>query len=471
MDALFLLAATPLSIMVLTAILPNAKSVRIVAAILSWVQLAVEFVLFKPVLFDNLAHLTFNQEFSADRLAALFVILTTLIVACCLTQANCFFSAEDEQVELNHLKMFYIASSAFLLSMIFVLVSDNMGFMWISMEATTLSSAALVYFDRTKHSIEATWKYVIICSVGIAFALLGTAFVFASSQHGATNHGSLNFSELMAHANELNPALLRFGFVFCLLGYGTKAGIFPLHNWLPDAHSEAPAPASAMLSGALLNCALFGIWRVSQLFQGDAKIFPMQLMVSMGVITTLAASIFLIRQRSFKRMWAFSSIENVGIILVALGLGSSTLFFMQAVNHSVAKVALFLLSGSIIQACGTKRLNQLRGVFETSPLWAALLLLGTLAVTGLPPFGSFTSEVSILMETVGASWLYCAGLLIALSLSLIAICAHVGGIIFGAPLTNVKMHQPITASIVPSFLLLISLILGVAVNPTTFGVL
>lgn len=470
MESIFLLALIPLSMIFLTIIVPSAKAVRLLAFLLAWAQVAQEISVFRSILFYDISKLVFTPDFAVDRLAALFVILTTTMIACCLTQADFFFSNESARIELRHLKVFYTASAIFLLSMIAVFVSDNLGFLWISMEATTLSSAALVYFDRTKHSIEATWKYVIICSVGIAFALLGTAFVFASSQHGSISHGSLSISTLIEHAEQLNPALLRFGFVFCLLGYGTKAGVFPLHNWLPDAHSEAPAPASAMLSGALLNCALFGIWRVYQLFTPDRRAFPMELMVWMGAITALAASIFLIRQRSFKRMWAFSSIENVGIILIAIGLGSSNLFFLQALNHSVAKVALFLLSGNIIQLCGTKRLNQLRGVLETSPACAGLLLIGTLAVTGLPPFGSFTSEISILNATIRSSfWICAAFVLVALSLSLVAICAHVGGVIFGAPVPITKILHPMKSTLIPALLLAASFGLGLFVGPKTFG--
>ena len=225
-----------------------------------------------------------------------------------------------------------------------VFISNNLGCLLMHNEATTLFSAPLVYFERTKNALEATWKYVIICSVGIALALLGTVFFFAASQHGLFTEGTLNLTSLIAKASSLNYPLMRLGFIFCLLGYGTKAGIFPLHSWLPDAHSEAPAPASAMLSGALLNTALFGIWRISQIvIASHGHSLIMQMLLDVGVVTVLAAALFLIRQHGFKRMWAYSSVENVGIMLVAIGLGSAPLFLLQAINHSLVKVALFLL--------------------------------------------------------------------------------------------------------------------------------
>ena len=214
--------------------------------------------------------------------------------------------------------------------MTFVFMCDNLGYLWIGIETTTLSSAPLIYFDRTKNALEASWKYLIICSIGIAFALLGTIFIFASSQHGAAqlHAGTLSISDLIAHATSLNFPLLRLGFIFCLIGYGTKAGVFPLHSWLPDAYSEAPAPASAMLSAILCNCALFGIWRVVQIAQATNTHAPT--FRAGGNIRNdhRGRSQFdaNVRQHSLKRLWAYSTIENIGIMLVAIGLGSGGLF-------------------------------------------------------------------------------------------------------------------------------------------------
>ena len=354
-----------------------------------------------------------------------------------------------------------------------VFLCNNLGFLWISIEATTLCSAPLVYFDRTKNALEATWKYLIICSVGIGLALLGTVFIFASSQHGALADGSLNFSELLDRAKELNYSLLRLGFIFCLLGFGTKAGIFPLHSWLPDAHSEAPAPASAMLSGSLLNCALFGIWRVSSVVVASGhQVYITKLVIFMGAMTVVAASLFLIRQHSFKRLWAYSSIENVGIMLIAIGLGSAPLFFLQALNHSLAKVALFLLAGNIVQASGAKRLHQLHGLMKSSPIWGCLLTLATFAVTGMPPFGAFVSEISILTQSADlGSWGVVWSVVIALGVALVAVSTHVGRILFGGPKPNFQLFQPVRASLLPGLLMLGSLFLGIMARPNFWMVL
>src|SRR5439155_16745590 len=205
-----------------------------------------------------------------------------------------------------------------------------------------LMSAPLVYFYRSRDSLEATWKYLMLCSVGIAFALLGTVLIFAASQGPDGSSGTLMVDALVTRGARLDPRLLRLGFIFCLLGYGTKAGLFPLHNWLPDAHSEAPAPASAMLSGALLNCALVALWRISGIViaSGHAAVVR-QTMIPMGTLTVLAASFMLLRQHDLKRMWAYSSVEHVGLLTLAMGLGSGSLFLLHAINHSLVKTALF----------------------------------------------------------------------------------------------------------------------------------
>jgi hydrogenase-4 component F len=347
-----------------------------------------------------------------------------------------------------------------------VFICDNLGYLWISIEATTLTSAPLVYFERNKYALEATWKYLTVCSVGIAFALLGTVFIFAASQRGALSIPTLNISELISQAKTLNFPLLRLGFIFCLIGYGTKAGIFPLHSWLPDAHAEAPAPASAMLSGALLNCALFGIWKVSSIINAaQPHSHVHQLVAILGTITVVASSLLLLRQHNIKRLWAYSSIENVGLMVFAIGLGSGPLFFLQALNHSLAKVALFLLTGNIIQATGTKKLNKIYGLIENTPLWAGLLILATFAVTGAPPFGAFVAELSMLSLSMADNrWILALIMIAAITISFIAICAHVGKIILGTGKQGSKGFQPIRAAIIPAILVFGTLVLGLVVN-------
>jgi hydrogenase-4 component F len=467
MTDLFYLAVLPATLAILSLVIGDVKITRKLIPSLIWWQLAIAAFILKPCL-TGAVDINFAPDLAIDKMGSYFILLTTFVVSCCVTHADYYFSAAEahgEAYDAKQLKLFYGSINLFLLAMTSVFVCDNLGYLWMAIEATTLSSAPLVYFERNKFALEATWKYLIVCSVGIAFALLGTVFIFAASQRSPGAVPTLNISELIATAQTLNYPLLRLGFIFCLIGYGTKAGIFPLHTWLPDAHAEAPAPASAMLSGSLLNCALFGIWKVASIINAAQPNSHVHQLVSiLGTVTIVAASLLLLRQHNFKRLWAYSSIENVGLMLFAIGLNSGPLFFLQALNHSVAKVALFLLTGNIIQATGTKKLNKMHGIIEDCPLWAGLLALATFAVTGAPPFGAFVAEMSILSISMDSRWIQAMIIVVAIAISFIAICHHVGKVILGPPKQGYRHFQEIRGAIIPAILVFGSLALGLVIN-------
>ena len=469
MQLLTILLIFPIS-SALLAFFAGRSVTRVAAPLLSWLQVAVLVSICQPLFTGAQQSIVLSDDFAVDRIAAYFLVLTNCIAAFSFTHSRAFFKTEEslkKSIDPQHEKLYYAAASLFVAAMSFVFVCDNLGFLWISIEATTLFSALLVYYSRDKHALEATWKYLIVCSVGIAFALLGTVLIFASSQQDSMTEGSICFHTLIKHGSELQPKLLQLGYIFCLLGYGTKAGVFPLHSWLPDAHSEAPAPASAMLSGALLNCALFAIMRITDLVKLTphhdlATILPMD----WGAITAVAAALLLVYQSGIKRMWAYSSIENVGIMLIAIGLGSHALFFLQALNHSVAKVALFLLSGNIIQECGTKELSKIRGVLKSSPVLGILFAIAAAAVTGTPPFGAFIAEWMILARNADAhNWAIICMLLAALALSFVAICMHVGRLLMGPARPNQMKFSSVSNSIVPAILCVCALVLGMSNLP------
>lgn len=450
--------------LVCTLKIQNSWLRRLITALI-WIKLVVVVFITAPIFNQGVSFVRLSTDFGMDRLSASFVILTNVVAACALSHAACFFSNEDKLGRLNEPRnenWFYFYAALFLCAMDFVFLSENLGFMWIAIEATTLFSAALVYYGRDKHALEATWKYLIVCSVGIAFALLGTIFFFASSQF-YTSAGTLDIRTLMGSAKNLQPKFVQLGYIFCLLGYGTKAGLFPLHTWLPDAHSEAPAPASAMLSGSLLNCSLFAICRLTELVKlTDHAVLATQVPIIWGALTTLTSSFFLVNQMGIKRLWAYSSIENVGIMLSAIGLGAPSLFFLQALNHSVAKVSLFLLSGNIIQLTGSKDLAHIRGILASSPILAVTLILAAAALTGMPPFGSFVSEWLILVKAADSVQIFCAIILIfSLALSFIAISMHVLNMVFGAPKVVNKLQLSFTSIAIPLLLCFCSLLLGV----------
>lgn len=466
METFLFIAIIPLVLAAVSMLLP-LRWVKLCVPTMIWVHMGAVGWALLPVLTGQVKEVRYGNDFAVDQMAALFMLLSIAAVASSLTHAIYFFQSEQRQLEEKHLRVFYAAASLFLLQMTAVFACDNLGALWIAVELTTLTSSPLVYFDRTKSAVEATWKYLIICSVGIAFALMGTILLFAASQHGAADGGSLQISYLMQHADTLNFQLLHLGVVCCLLGYGTKAGVFPLHNYLPDAYSESPAPASAMLSGALINCALYAIWRVTQIvLTASHKGLIIETIIGMGAITAVAASLMLIRQHSFKRMWAYSSIENVGIMLVTIGMGSAPLFFFQALNHSIVKVALFLVTGNIVQASGTKRLKNLHGIIVSAPVWGVLLVLGAFAITGAPPFGLFASELAILISAANpVYWPVALALLLAVSISFIAVCSHVGNIICGSGRPEFVATNQISSSLMPGLLMICSILLGLFVGP------
>lgn len=465
MSEIISIAAIPFVICFLCLFKIQNSILRSCVTVLIWIKLAVVVYLTAPILNQQNGTLSLLADFGIDKLSASFVILTNIVAVSSLSHAAIFFKNEERLGRLTEPRnesWFYFYAALFLCAMDFVFLSENLGFMWIAVEATTVFSAALVYYGRDKHALEATWKYLIVCSVGIAFALLGTILFFASSQF-FTSAGTLDIRVLTGSAKQLQPKFVQLGYIFCLLGYGTKAGLFPLHTWLPDAHSEAPAPASAMLSGSLLNCALFAICRLTELVKlTDHAVLATNVPIFWGTLTTLASSLFLVNQIGIKRLWAYSSIENVGIMLCAIGLGAPSLFFLQAVNHSVAKVSLFLLSGNIIQISGTKDLSQIRGVLTSSPTLAVTFILAAAALTGMPPFGTFVAEWLILLKAVDSGQLLCAVILIlSLALSFIAISVHVLNIVLGAPKQAAKIPLSLRSVVVPIMLCFCSLLLGV----------
>jgi hydrogenase-4 component F len=475
LNSLLLIGALPLLLVVLGLLPRLARSLPAVAALIMGGELVLVFAACRPTL-SGQGPVTLLPGFVLDGTAASFLVLTTAVVTAALFQAAFLFPAEHRAghgTTDRRLGLFYSLTALFYVAMAAVLTAQNLGYLWIAMEATTLMSAPLVYFHRSQSSLDATWKYLLLCSVGIAFGLLGTVFLFAASQRPGDGSGTLALSQLLERAGGLDPRLLRLGFIFCLLGYGTKAGLFPLHNWLPDAHSEAPAPGSAMLSGALLNCALVALWRISQVLvtAGHGAVVQ-QTMIPMGTLTVLAASLMLVRQHDLKRMWAYSSVEHVGLLTLAIGLGSGSLFLLHAANHSLVKATLFLLAGNLLHLYGTKSLGKLSGLLRAAPGWAILLALATFAVAGSPPFGVFISEWLLLQATLSAGLYWAAALvMVGLTITFVALAGHLGRILFGTP-------PPLTAKLpsaawvlVPATLMLLSLLAGVAVTPRVLSTL
>jgi len=431
---------------------PKAGTINIrcnALALAAAVWLAVDILWNGPQLFvDSMLYIdSFNVYLVA---LTAFVGLTTSIFS------GPYMQHEKEIGRLTgkRLKLYYAMYQGFMLAMYLVLTTNNMGVMWVSMEGATLATVLLVSLYRTPESVEAAWKYFILCGVGIAQALFGTVLLyFAAEQKLGVGGDALLWTVLHDNASGLDPAILSLAFVFLLVGYGTKIGLVPLHNWLPDAHSEGPTPMSAILSGLLLNDALYAVVRCKMLVDGSlGSHLAGHLMMGFGLLSFLVAALLLHRQTDIKRLFSYSSIEHMGLMTFAFGVGSpwatfAALFHMT--THSLTKSAIFVTVGHAAQLAGTQRMEKIRGLIFTQPKIGWGLMIGTVAIAGFPPFGVFASEFLVLVATMhDYPWLTPL-LLIGIGLAFAGLFRHMQNMVYGeAP----EGQKAIQANLWPVFL-------------------
>jgi len=344
-----------------------------------------------------------------DELSAIFLLIIGVvgflvgIYSIGYTRHDLESGAFDDTKLSNYYGLFNL----FLFTMLLVVTANNIIMMWVAVEATTLGSAFLVGIYGQRSSLEAAWKYVIICTVGVAFGLYGTVLVYSDAFNVMQVPGSaVLWTEIVKNTQALDPTLIKMAFVFVMVGYGTKAGLFPMHAWLPDAHSEAPSPVSAMLSAVLLNCALLVVFRfatITNLVVGPG--FTQTLFLIFGTVSLGAAAFFMYVQRDIKRLLAYSSMENIGLIVLAFGLGGTAGIFaglLQAVNHSLVKSLMFCASGNILIKYHSRSLDQVKGMLQVIPATGVLMIIGAFALVGVPPFNIFLSKFLIITAGLGA---------------------------------------------------------------------
>jgi len=294
----------------------------------------------------------------------------------------------------------------FLAAMTLVTASQHIGLLWVTIEATTLASAPLIYFQRNQASLEATWKYLLLCSVGIALALVGNFLLAGATTSEFGEPVDLLIGDLMQQASRLHVPWVKAAFLFCLVGYGTKMGLAPMHNWKPDAYGESPSAVAALLSGGLVNCAFLGILRMHQICvaTGESS-FSQELLVGFGLLSMVVGGVFILGQVDFKRLLAYSSVEHMGILALGVGLGGVGTFgsLLHAVNNSFAKGCLFLVAGNILTVYRTRNSREVGGLLRSLPWSGFMWLAGALAITGTPPFGLFMSEFTILKSALDQS--------------------------------------------------------------------
>ncbi|WP_213992753.1 hydrogenase 4 subunit F [Sodalis sp. dw_96] len=340
-----------------------------------------------------------HQWLYLDSLSALFLSILGIIgfITGIYSMGYMRHEVDTDEISVTTLCHYYGFFHLFLFTMLLVVSSNNLILMWAAVEATTLSSAFLVGLYGQRSSLEAAWKYIIICTVGVAFGLYGTILMYANAANVMPDAGQAIFwTEVLKHTARLDPTLMHLSFVFVLIGFGTKTGLFPMHAWLPDAHSEAPSPTSALLSAVLLNCALLVILRYYILVSGAiGPLFPSRLLLVFGLLSVAVAAFFILVQHDIKRLLAYSSVENMGLIAVAIGIGGPLgvlAALLHTLNHSLAKTLLFCGSGNVLLKYGTRDMGAVKGMLRVVPLTAVLMAGGALALGGMPPFNIFLSE-------------------------------------------------------------------------------
>jgi hydrogenase-4 component F len=406
----------------------------------------------------------------ADALSAFMIMVITMLAAIAAVYALGYIRAELKSLPLPRVQLFFALFHLFIFTMLLAVITDNLGVMWVAIEGTTLATVFLVNFHNTPTSLEAAYKYLILSSIGIALAFIGTVLMYyaATAQAGEV---AVHWSSLHAAAASLDPQVVRLAFAFILIGYGTKAGLAPMHTWLPDAHSEAPAPISALMSGVLLNVGLYALLRFKAIVDltvgGD---FAATWLMGFGLLSLVVAAIFLLTQRNYKRMLAYSSVEHMGLICLGLGFGGYWGVLgalLHVINHALSKSLLFMLSGNILLKYHTTDIGQVRGLLRSAPLTGGAFLVGTLALIGLPPFGPFLSEFIIFRAGLAGDTAWAAvagvGLLVVVFAGMLG---SLNGMLYGPAPDHLRPGDTLKWPLLPlsiNFVLL--LILGLTMPP------
>ncbi|MGZ6139320.1 MAG: hydrogenase 4 subunit F [Myxococcaceae bacterium] len=414
--------------------------------------------------------LLWHEQFFIDPFNVFLVALTAFVGFTTALFSRPYMRIEEHKGRITprRLRLYHSMYQLFMAAMLLALLTNNMGLLWVAMEAATLSTVLLVSLYRTRASLEAAWKYFILCGVGIAQALFGTILLYFAAEGllGGEGMAALLWTRLDAIKGQLEPTVLALAFVFLLVGYGTKVGLAPLHNWLPDAHAEGPTPVSAVLSGLLLNVALYAVIRCKVLVEGSIRYLPGRMLMGFGLLSAILAAFFLWRQRDIKRLFAYSSIEHMGIVTFAFGMGGPVANFAALLHmtvHSLTKSAIFFAAGHASQTAGTQRIDGIRGLLVMSPTIGWGLMLGALAILGLPPFGVFASEFLILTTAMRDHPWATPILLAALGVAFAAIFGRVQPMVFGETEGRPLSHSP---ALLPVFAhLAIVLMLGVYMPP------
>jgi hydrogenase-4 component F len=373
------------------------------------------------------------------------------------------------------LRLYFALVHLFVATMVVTVLADNLGILWIAMEGTTITSAVLVGYHGHHHGLEAAWKYIIVTTIGISFGLFGTVLVYAAAaaSQGSAGAATMSWSAIMKIAPTLDPGIVRIGFIFVVIGYGTKAGLAPMHLWLPDAHSQAPTPVSALLSGVLIKCALLGIIRFQTIAAAACGPgFPAGVLLIFGLISVVVATPFILTQHDIKRLLGYHSVEHVGIVALGLGFGGAVGTYgalLHVVNHGVTKALAFFAAGTAIARYNTRDMRMIRGLLGVAPIGATLLMLAALSLAGVPPFSIFVSELMVLRAGIGQGhWTAIAIFLGMVVVIFAGLLHHAGAMAFGeAPAAVDREPEAWSPLVAMALLAALMVLLGLGI-PASF---
>ena len=466
---LLILLGVPLAGGLLLALVGHRESAAEINALMSFLTFVAAAFLTAEIIRDG-PTMVWDGAFFIDSFNVFLVALTAFVGFTTSLFSRPYMRNEQHAGKLTpmRLRLYHSMFQLFMFTMLLALLTNNMGILWVAMEAATLTTVLLVSLYRTPASLEAAWKYFILCGVGIAQALFGTILLYFAAEKilgGGTT--SLMWTHLNDVKDQLEPTVLSLAFVFLLVGYGTKVGLAPLHNWLPDAHAEGPTPVSAVLSGLLLNVALYAVVRAKVLVDGALHApFAGNLMMGFGLFSVVVGAFFLSRQKDVKRLFAYSSIEHMGIVTFAFGMGGPVATFAGLIHmtaHSLTKSAIFFTVGHAAQKTGTQLIADIRGLADTNPAIGWGLMLGSLAILGMPPFGIFASEFLILTTAMHEHPWATPFLLVSLGVAFGSIFFRVQEMVFGETTAKRLPHSP---ALIPVFVHLgLVLMLGLFIPP------
>jgi hydrogenase-4 component F len=469
------LAATlvlPLAGIIILAFIGHRRSAKTVNLIISTATFATALMLAIEV-FRQGPILSGSKLFYIDGFNVYLILLNAFVGMTTAIFSGPYMEHEVAigRVDDQRMRLYYSMYQGFLFTMLMALSTNNLGILWVSVEGATLATVLLVSLYRTHESIEAGWKYFIICGVGISQALFGTILVyFAAVKIIPGSEEGLLWTVLQQHAARMDGGVMALAFVFLLVGYGTKVGLVPLHNWLPDAHSEGPTPMSAILSGLLLNIALYAVVRFKMLVDPAlGHHLAGNLMMGFGMLSFSVAGLLLHRQYDVKRMFSYSSIEHMGLMTFAFGIGGPLATFgalLHMIVHSLTKSAIFITVGHATHVAGTQKMSDIRGLIRTQPFVGWGLLIGTCAIAGFPPFGVFTSEFLLFNATIKSYPWLAPPLVLGLSIAFAGLFRNLQPMVFGEPPAGQK---PVVANMWPVFIhLALVLWLGISI-PTVLA--